>query len=352
VVICRAMDDRRAEAVLGLAVVAQVMTARYQPVFLFYPVYAFAAAFLCLAAGFAAPLRRPEALRAAWRTAALAWAGTTVAAAAALGLAQAGLTPPGKLPSGWAELASVSLLAPLGLADAPGLFPAGWLLVGVAAGTALLPVLRPAPARSAGAWAGAAVAALVAALASGDGRLAPGASLLAMRLAFCVAFFLAGAALRTSGEGTRRRLRAPALLAGGFVVVDVLARNGGLNARVDAGSFGAGGPPLALATMAIISLMGWSVACYAAEVVSARSGLLGVGRAWRPVLALHAAVFFAVDLGFVAAGLVRAAELPDAARTFKLDRWWLLYLLPAVAVPALLTWAASRVRPRRPVEAP
>jgi hypothetical protein len=341
------MQVRQAEAMAGLAVVAAVMAARYQPVFLFYPVYAFAAAFLCLAAGFAAPERPREALRAAAGLAGLAWVGTAVAAAAAMGLAGAGLTPPGRLPSGAADLAAVSLLAPLGLAEAPGLFPAGWLFAGLAAGSALLAVLRPAAQRAVGAWAGSLAAALITLLAAGERPLQPGPRLLAARLAFALAFFLAGAALRGASERTARRLRAPALLCGGFVLVDALAVNlGALGSRLELGSLGAGGLWAFLAT-AVIALMGASVAWYAAQVVPARSALLGVGRAWRAVLALSAAVLFAVDLCFVAAGRLRAAELPDAARAFKLDRWWLLYLVPAIALPALLAWGVSRLRRAR-----
>ncbi len=325
------------------AVVAVVMATRYQPAFLFYPVHAFAAGFLLLAAGFAGPTQRREGLRAAASTAGLAWAGTAAAAAAAMALAGAGLPPPGKVPADAADLAATALLAPLGLEAAPGLFPAGWLLAAAAAGLALSAALRPAPAL---AWSGAAAAALAAVVAGGDGPQAPGPRLLAARLAFALAFVLAGAALRGAGDAARR-LRAPALLAGGFVLVDALAVNGGgLGSRIEAGSLGAS-PPLALATTAAIALMGWSVAGYAAEVVPARSALLAVGRAWRAVLALHAAVLFAVDLGFVAAGLLAAGDLPDAARTFKLDRFWLLYLVPAVALPALAAWAAGRLR-RRP----
>jgi len=337
------MRDRHAEATLGFAAVAAVMAARYQPAFLFYPVQAFSAGFLLLAAGFSAPAERRPALRAAGWTAGLAWAGTAAAGAVAMVLARAGLPPPGAIPSGAAELAGQALLAPLGLGAAPGLFPAGWRLAAAAAGLGLCAALRPPPAA---AWAGAGAAALAAVIAGGDGPQAPGPRLLAARLAFALAFCLAGAALRGSGEALRRRLRAPALLAGGFVLVDLLAvSGGGLGSRIEAGSLGAS-PPLALATTAAIALMGWVVAGYAAEVVPARSALLAVGRAWRALLALHAAVFFAVDLGFVAAGLLSAGDLPDAARTFKLDRFWLLYLVPAVALPALAAWAAARLRPQ------
>ena len=52
------MEDRHAEVTLGLAVTAAVMASRYQPVFSFYPVYAFSSAFLCFAVGFAAPSGR------------------------------------------------------------------------------------------------------------------------------------------------------------------------------------------------------------------------------------------------------------------------------------------------------
>ncbi|MFO0581990.1 MAG: acyltransferase family protein [Anaeromyxobacter sp.] len=328
------MQERHGQAALGLAAVAAVMAARYQPAFLFYPVAAFSAGFLFLAAGFAAPRGRSALLGAAGRWAAVAWAGAALAVVLAVPLARAGLPPPGAIPGGAGEGLLQAALAPLGLASAPGLFPAGWVLAAAAAGLALFSVLAPAPGRASSAWIGAATAALVAAAAGGDGRLEPGGQLLLARLAFALAFLLLGAALAAS-PALARRLRAPAVLVGGFLLVDTIAKNGGgLGYAIERGSLG-GSPGLALVTTAAIALMGWSLAGYAAEVVPPRSALLAVGRAWVAVLALHAAVLFLVDLAFVGAGLLAAADLPTAARTFKLDRWWLLYLVPAIGLPVL-----------------
>jgi hypothetical protein len=154
--------------------------------------------------------------------------------------------------------------------------------------------------------------------------------------------------VRASWRTVGPRLRSPALLAGGFVLVDVVAAStGGLGYPIDAGSLGRTGP-VALVTTAVIALMGLSIASYAAEVVPGRSALLAMGRAWKAVLLAHAVVLFAVDAMFAAAGVLPRADLHRAAETFRLDRLWLLYLVPALAAPVLLDLVVRRLAPARP----
>jgi hypothetical protein len=335
---------RHMETMWGLAVVALVMAASYQPAFLLYPAQAFSAALVFFVAGceFAMPVGRQAPTTLA-RLVVVAYGGTTVATAAAGLLARAGLAPGGPIPSfasGDAALgaARVILLSPLGLEQAPALFPAAWVLVAIALARAVL----AGAAAVAGSFgvAGAGFLGVLAALAAAEPQGA-GGQLFVARTAFAVAFCALGRFVHGVGEPTRRRLRAPVSLALGFVAVDALASSGGLRSLVDAGALG----PASLLTMTFVVLMAWSVASYAAEVVATRSALLALGRTWVAVIAGHAAVVFLVELALVRAGALPGAALGSAVRAPELNRLWLFCVVPALAAPAILARAAAGVRP-------
>lgn len=337
--------ERRDSATWGLAVVAVVLLTRYQPAFLLYPVAAFALAFLAYAQGRAEAPDRGLAREAAAGLG-LAWGGTAVAGGLARLLEPAGLSPGGPglslTPAALLDLA----LAPLGLAPPPALFPLAWVLVALVAARALLRLVGAGPAGPA-ALSGAAL--LATALAGGAGALEPGPRLLLVRLAFAVAFAALGRAVREAPPGAAARLRSPWLLALGFAAVDVIAASaGGLGVGIEVGALGPSGPAASLATTTLITLMAGTVAWYAAEVVGERSALLAVGRAWRWVLAAHAVVFFALDLGAARLGLLAAGDLPRAARVLNMNRLWVPYLAAAIGLPTLLAALAARAGRARP----
>jgi hypothetical protein len=337
---------RHVETMWGLAVVALVMAATYQPAFLLYPAQAFSAALVFFVAGceLAMPVGRQAPTTLA-RLVVVAYGGTALASAGAGLLVRAGLAPGGPTPSfasGEAALgaARVILLSPLGLEQAPALFPAAWVLVAIALARAVLAGAAAVAGSFGVAGAGflGALAALAAAEPQGAGS---GGQLFVARTAFAVAFCALGRFVHGVGEPTRRRLRAPVSLALGFVAVDALASSGGLRSLVDAGALG----PASLLTMTLVVLMAWAVASYAAEVVPTRSALLALGRTWVAVVAGHAAVAFLVELALVRAGALPGAALGSAVPAPELNRFWLICVVPALAVPAILARAAAGVRP-------
>jgi hypothetical protein len=339
------VQHRHVETSWGLAVVALVMAASYQPAFLLYPAQALAAALVFFVAGceLVTPIigQAPTSLL---RLAGVAYGGTTVATAAAGLLARAGVAPGGPIPSfataeAALDAARAVLLSPLGLEEAPVLFPAAWVLVAIALARAVLAGAAAVVGSFGVAGAGflGAVAALAAAAPQGAGS---GVRLFVARTAFAVAFCALGRLVHGGGEPTRRRLRAPVFLALGFLAVDALAAGGGLRSRIDVGALG----PAALLTMTLVVLMAWSLASYAAEVVPTRSALLALGRSWVAVIAGHAAVVFLVEHALVRAGALPSAALTSAFPRPGYGRVWLLCLVPALAAPVILARVAAVIR--------
>ena len=72
--------------------------------------------------------------------------------------------------------------------------------------------------------------------------------------------------------------------------------------------------------------------------------LLRIGRATMPIMVWHFSIFFAVNCALFALGLITKANLSDNWFALAPKQTWLLYEVPAVAVPLLVTEAVRRRR--------
>lgn len=342
-------------ALLGFAALSVVMAHRYQPVFLFFPVHAFHLGLVFAAAGHLAVAAPARDLPTRLRSEALSWFGLAYAAnlglaLLTLGLYRAGLSPGGAVPSlASAEAALGSLrtflLAPLGLAEGYALFQSAWILGHLGLASVLFQLLARAQSRAVlgSALLGSSLAA--AALLDQGGSGGP-LLLWAGRVAFALAFYLAGHLLATASEVVRRRLLAPAATVVCFLCADALgAAFGGLGYDLDRGTLGGRPGFVSILGTAVLVLLVDQLAHHAARIVGDRSALLAIGRSWRAILIGHQAAFFATNCAFVLLGALKADQLSGTS-SFNLNKTWLLYLIPALALPVLGRRAAARLAKR------
>lgn len=344
--------SRHELALSAFAVVSLVLAERYQPRFLFFPVHGFHLALVFFAAGHLATAeqglraRLSRVLAGARANLGGYYALSLLFGLATLLLTAAGLPPGGALPAlapAGAALESIRsfALAPFGAGEAYALFRPGWILVQLFVVGALFQLAGLAAHRLL--LGGALAAALVATLALlGDGG-AEGPALFAGRTAFAALFYLLGFAAKSASETVRRWLTAPAAAVAGFLAADALyAWSGPLVYRLEAGSLGKG-PPLAtlLATAALVLLV-YQLAWFAAGLVGEGSALFALGRASRAVLVWHPSAFFATNCVFLLLGLVSREQL-SVALSHDLNRTWLFYLVPALALPVLGQRLARRL---------
>lgn len=343
---------REGLALLGLAAVALVMANRYQPRFLFYPVHGFHLGLLFFGAGRLASAGDPTEARgrALGREAGILLGafvlGTLVLGGASLALAAGGLAPPG-VEAGAPAPAALGrwLAAPFTGAAGPDLFPAGWVLVALAAAGAL--------GRFAAAWpvAGPALLAALGVLGTVAGadeasRAGDGPWVVLARTAFACLFVALGHLAGALSARARRALLSPGLGLAAFAAADVLAANtGGFAYALERGDLGLHPGARLLVTGAIVLLV-FQVTARLAPRLGERGALLALGRALPWVIALHAAVMFGLNLGVHLAGLVPAGDLARAGFAWRPNQAWLAYLGLGLALPAIFSSAAARAAAR------
>jgi fucose 4-O-acetylase-like acetyltransferase len=331
-------------ALLAFSALAVAMAYRYQPVFLFFPARSFHLGLFFFAAGHLAqaPMDGRHALsllRRQARTLLVPLYGASLCAAlAALWLSHAGYAPGGAVPSfesGTAALESLRALLvwPLGFAEGPALLAPGWLLAQAFLAGALflgLSLLRNRLAL----WAALLLSA-GAALALFGEDFSGLFGLLAGRAAYALAFYLAGALVKSAGEPARERLLSPLAMVASFAAADVLGALFGTPVDpLEPGLFATGVGPAALLRSAAQVLLVYQLAAQAARIAGERSLLFGLGRASGAVLLWQSAAFFAVTGLFALAGKVARAQAQPGFM-FEPNKTWVLYLGAALLLPPL-----------------
>jgi|GEM_PF-1789457 len=342
--------QRRGQALLGFAALALVMAYRYQPIFLFFPVQAFHLGLIFFAAGhLAEPAKSGELLRRLAHDArswlGLCYAANLVAGVLTLLLIYLHLDPGGPSPDSIFDF----FLGPFGCAEPYALFQPAWILIGIFFASAVFLVLAQVGNRLV-IGATMLVSTGIAIVLCKGTAANTGLSLLAGRTAFAVAFYLGGALVKTANEQTQQRLLSPTAAVLLFLIADVLGVNfSGLAYRLGQGSLGSHSAAALLGTAAIVLLL-YSLANQAARIVGERSFLLALGRSWHAVLVGMSAAFFATNAIFLLLGFIDREQLPVSS-SFAINKTWLFYLIPALALPALLFRFFAKRREARAVPA-
>ena len=247
-----------------------------------------------------------------------------------------------------ASALEVAISPPL-LLRSRDLFSSAWIVSSLFAAGALFQFACLAPR-----WTAAAAVALVAllcVLAPGPGgpESAEGLALLARRTTFALFFHACGYVVKSAPGQLRAALASPGAAVLGFAAAEVLSANTGMPAYgLDPGNLhGAAGLARLACTGAIVLLL-FSLSHFAARMVAEGSALLATGRAFLPILIAHPAVFLAVNAALIGAGLLPSEALADLGFSPALNQTWLLYFVPAIAVPVLFQRAAALARSARP----
>ena len=160
--------------------------------------------------------------------------------------------------------------------------------------------------------------------------------LTAVRTALAFLFFLTGHAVRLWEDRLARVLLAPWFLLVAFALVNVLAVNlGNIRYNFVLGNVNNVRVWVPVATTLLIVLIVFQLAHHAARVLPDGSPVLLVGRSTQDVLVWHFTVFLAVNVVLWALGLVPFEALSDNWFAWEKERTWLLYEVPAIAVPIL-----------------
>jgi len=157
-----------------------------------------------------------------------------------------------------------------------------------------------------------------------------------VRTSFAFLFFLAGHTVRLEERWLSRLLLAPVTLLACFVLVNVIAVNfGNIRYNLVLGNVGNVRVWVPVVTTLLIVLIVFQLSHHAARFLGERSLVLLVGRSTQDILIWHFTVFFAVNVLFWALGFVAFGSLSDNWFAWEKERTWLIYELPALALPIL-----------------
>jgi fucose 4-O-acetylase-like acetyltransferase len=177
-----------------------------------------------------------------------------------------------------------------------------------------------------------------------------------VRTALAFFFFLTGHLVRLFEDRLRKVLLAPWFLLVLFVAVNVVAVNfGNIRYNFVLGNVNNERVWVPMLASVLIVLMVFQLAHHVARFLDDRSLVFVVGRSTMDILIWHFTVFFLVNVALWALGVIPFERLSDNWYVFEKERLWLLYEVPAIALPVLMRrwyerWAAPAVA-KPPVKA-
>ena len=158
-----------------------------------------------------------------------------------------------------------------------------------------------------------------------------------VRTALAFLYFLLGHAVRLWEDRLRPVLLAPWFLVAAFALVNVLAVNlGNVQINFVLGNVNNVRVWVPVVSTLLIVLLVFQLAHHAARFLSETSSVLVIGRSTQDILVWHFTVFLGVNLCFWALGLVSFEALSDNWSTWHKEQTWLLYEVPAIALPILV----------------
>ncbi len=183
--------------------------------------------------------------------------------------------------------------------------------------------------------------------ADGAPKKPAGADLVLIRTSFAFMFYLAGYIIASLPDDIRQRLISPVAIVCSFILINVIqAFFGETHYFIKQGvipnsSYGA----VFLSTFLIV-VMVYQLSHYIAAVVRENSLILKLGEHFEQVLIWHPTVFFVINLILVAFGLMQAEELLKGGVSHAIHKTWLIYVVSAVAVPAVAAAAFVKLKKR------
>jgi fucose 4-O-acetylase-like acetyltransferase len=158
-----------------------------------------------------------------------------------------------------------------------------------------------------------------------------------VRTALAFLFFLAGHTVRLWEDRLAKVLLAPWFLVVAFAAVNVIAINfGNIRYNFVLGNVNNVRVWVPVTASLLIVLIVFQLSHHAARFLDDRSWVLVVGRSTQDILVWHFTVFLGVNVVLWALGLVPFEKLSDNWYAWEKERTWLLYEVPAIAVPILV----------------
>jgi len=349
---------RHVDVMLAFGIVMVVMGHRYQPPYLFFPAYTFHMALFFFVSGYLATARaglreKARALAHKARTQLLLYFRWNAFFAVltfllALGGIRLGYAIP-SFGSGAEALESLRafLVVPFTDGHHYHLYAAAWFIPQLFLVHVAFQAVVPRPGR----WV--AAAALAAAVPVTMFLLEKGLQsyedlrLTGVRTALALLFFLAGHAVRQWEDRLARVLLAPWFLVAAFAAVNVLAVNlGNIRYNFVLGNVNNVRVWVPVTASLLIVLMVFQLSHHVARFLDDGSPVLRIGRSTQDILVWHFTVFLGVNVVLWALGLVPFEALSDNWYAWEKERTWLLYEVPAIALPVLVRrWWDRRTAP-------
>lgn len=339
---------RQVDVMLAFGIVMVVMGHRYQPPHLFFPAYTFHMPLFFFVSGFLATVKAglTEKLRLLGHKARsqvlLYFRWNLFFAVFTFLLALAGIRLGYAIPAfgSGAELAATAygfFVQPFTDGHQYHLYLAAWFILQLALVHVVFQVVCFRPGRWVPLVAFAATVPVTLALLEKGLQSYEDLRLTGVRTALALFFFLAGHLVRAWEDRLARVLLAPWFLLVAFAAVNVVAVNfGNIRYNFVLGNVENVRVWVPLLTSLLIVLIVYQLSHHVARFLAEDSLVLLVGRSTRDILIWHFTVFLGVNLLLWALGAVPFEKLSDNWYVWEKERTWLLYEVPAIAVPILV----------------
>lgn len=169
--------------------------------------------------------------------------------------------------------------------------------------------------------------------------------LLLVRTAYGLFFFYTGYMIKIYKHGADKVILSGWFLFAGFICTDLLRAWGGNTVySIVFGSVHNRYVFVPLIYSMIVILITYNISYYTGFLLSEKSIVTVIARHTREIMIWHLSVFFMVNYALYRLGIIAGEKLSDVYYGFRVEKFWLLYVIPGVVIPVLWGMVLERNR--------